>query len=128
MKLRRQYRSALERQIGEAIAILEEKEKGIYLMNSKSEFNRCVLPRITAEDSKELLEKLKEEDVADKEIKSAIKLMKKRKKREKEKKRKETLGEVCEEMIRENEVKWKSGRLEEEGIKKMEERELKKKI
>ena len=79
MKLRRQYRSALERQIGEAIAILEENEKGIHLINSKSEFNRCALPRIAAEDSKELLEKLKEEDAAEKEIKSAIRLMKKRK-------------------------------------------------
>ena len=45
MKLRRQYKTALERQIGEAVAILEEKEKGTLLMNSKSEFNRCQLPR-----------------------------------------------------------------------------------
>ena len=130
MKLRRQYRSALERQVGEATAILEEKEKGIHLMNSKSEFNRCVLPRITTEDSKELLEKLKEEDEAEKEIKSKIRLMKKRKKRrkEEERKRKETLGEVCEDILEENEVKWKRRRLEEEVIKKMEERELEKKI
>ena len=40
MKLRRQYKIALERQIGESVAILEEKEKGTLLMNSKTEFNR----------------------------------------------------------------------------------------
>ena len=39
MKLRKQYRTALERQVGEAVAILEEKERGTQLMNSKSEFS-----------------------------------------------------------------------------------------
>ena len=48
MKLRRRYKTALEGQIGEAVAILEEKEKGTEIINSKSEFNRCSLPRITA--------------------------------------------------------------------------------
>ena len=38
------------------------------------------------------------------------------------------MEEVCEDMIRENKVKWKRRRLEEEVIKKMEERELEKKL
>ena len=116
MKMRRQYRTPLERQIGEAVAILEEKEKGTQLMNSKSEFNRCSLPRITAGDSKELLEILREEEEAEKEITANIRGMRKRKKkeREEEKRKKETLEEVCDEYINENKMKWKKRRIDEE--------------
>ena len=126
MKIRKQYKTALERQIGEAVAILEEKEKGTELMNSKSEFNRCSLPRITADDSKELLEMLKEEDEADKEIKASIRCMRKRKKKEKEeeKRRKETLEELCDKYIEENKMKWKRRRIEEERKKTVVEREI----
>ena len=87
VRLRKQYKTALERQIGEAVTILVEKEKGTQLMNSESEFNRCKLPRISAEDSEELLERLKEEDEAEKEIKANIRCMKKRKNGEKKKDR-----------------------------------------
>ena len=126
MKIRKQYKTALERQIGEAVAILEEKEKGTELMNSKSEFNRCSLPRITADDSKELLEMLKEDDEADKEIKASIRCMRKRKKKEKEeeKRRKETLEELCDKYIEENKMKWKRRRIEEERKKTVVEREI----
>ena len=114
MKLRGQFRSALERQIGEAIAIIEEKENGVELLNSKSEFNRCSLPRITAGDTKEWLEKLQEEDIAEKEIKASIRCMRKRKnlekKKQKEEKR-ETLATVCEEFLSENREKWKKRKL-----------------
>ena len=89
MRMRSQYKTALERQIGEAIAILEEKENMVELLNSKSEYNRCSLPRISAGDTKEWLEKLQEEETAEKQVKANIRCLKKqknRKKKEKEKK------------------------------------------
>merc|ERR1711888_426874 len=45
------FNSALERQVGEAVRILRTGAERI--LNSKGEFNRCSLPRITAEDTKE---------------------------------------------------------------------------
>ena len=129
MRVRQQFKTALERQVGEAVAILEEKEKGIELLNSKSEFNRCSLPRITAGDKKELLETLMEEDAAEKEVKASIRCLKKRKNREKEKKKEESetnLEELCEEIIEENKSKWKRRKLDEEARKKLEEEEIEK--
>ena len=58
----------------------------VELLNSKSEFNRCSLPRISAGDSKELLEKLQEEETAEKEVKANIRCLKKRKNKEKKEK------------------------------------------
>ena len=46
MKVRRYARSALERQVLESVLIQEER-KNHHLMNSKSEYNRCSLPRLT---------------------------------------------------------------------------------
>ena len=138
MRLRQQFKTALERQVAEAVAIFEEKERGTELMNSKSEFNRCALPRIQAGDSKELLEQLQEEDTAEKEIMCRIRCMLKRKKLEKRKKKKkekekesneekkETLEEICEEILEENDQKWKRRKLNEEVIRKMEEMRIEK--
>ena len=47
MKVRSTFRSPLERQIGEAVAIDTEKRKGKKSMNSKSEYNRCTIPKTT---------------------------------------------------------------------------------
>ena len=58
MRMRRQFRTPLERQVGEAVAIMVEQEKGACLMNSKSEFNRCNLPRITTENREGVIEDL----------------------------------------------------------------------
>ena len=123
MRVRQQFKTALERQVGEAVAILEERERGIQLLNSKSEFNRCSLPRITAGDTKEWLEKLQEEDAAEKKVKASIREMKKRKKREK-KEKSPTLEEVCDEIIGENKERWKRRKLNEEVIRKLEEKEI----
>ena len=46
MKVRRYARTALERQVLESVLIQEER-KSHHLMNSKSEYNRCSLPRLT---------------------------------------------------------------------------------
>ena len=41
MRLRRKFRTPIERHIGEAIAIDIENRKGTKLMDSRSEYNRC---------------------------------------------------------------------------------------
>ena len=66
-------------------------------MNSKSEFNCCTLPRITAENREGIIEDLQMEEAAEKKLKAEIRWLKKRKKEEKRKTA--TLEEVCEEII-----------------------------
>ena len=48
MKVVQFHQSSFDRQIHEAVAIEMAKEKGEILCNSKGEYNRCVLPRLTA--------------------------------------------------------------------------------
>ena len=57
-------RSALERQVLESVKIQEERRKNI-IMNSKSEYSRCTIPRLTSkmgdkEDDKKRDEEKKE--------------------------------------------------------------------
>ena len=85
MRVRNTFRSALERQIGEAVAIDIEKRKGITLMNSKSEYNRCSIPRITTKSAKETLEETEKELKVEKKMKDEIKWMKSRKRNKREK-------------------------------------------
>ena len=47
MKIIKAARSAFERQIAESVMIQVEKKEN-YILNSKSEYNRCALPRLTA--------------------------------------------------------------------------------
>ena len=46
MRVRRYARTALERQVLESILIQEER-RSHHIMNSRSEYNRCSLPRLT---------------------------------------------------------------------------------
>ena len=87
MKIRNMFRSALERQIGEAVAIDVEQRKGMELLNSKSEYNRCQIPRITTRSAKEMLEEKELEVENEKKVTSEIRKMKmmKKNKRESEK-------------------------------------------
>ena len=79
-----EYKTPLERQIGEATSIfMDRKKKGVTLLNSKSEFNRCTLPRVTAGNHRDIMEALIEEDEEEKRIKADIRCMRKRKKRKK---------------------------------------------
>ena len=48
MKVLQFHQSSFDRQIHEAVAIEMAKERGEILCNSKGEYNRCVLPRLTA--------------------------------------------------------------------------------
>ena len=47
MRVIREARSAFERQIAESVNIQIKKKQNI-ILNSKSEYNRCALPRLTA--------------------------------------------------------------------------------
>ena len=100
MKIKKVYRSAFERQIGEAVSIHIEKKKGNILMNGKSEYNRCKIPRISMDTESEALKKLKEEEVIEKERKARIKLLRKRKKEDKD------LVGTCDRIVKENKEIW----------------------
>ena len=91
MKVRNCFKSAIERQIGEAVAIDVEKRKGVQLMNSKSEYNRCHIPRITTKSMKEIFDENEKEVEDEKRVKSEIKMMKKLKGKKREKEEKENL-------------------------------------
>ena len=69
MRVRNSFRSALERQVGEAVAIDVEKRKGKCLMNSKSEYNRCSIPRITTKSIKETVDEKEKENEDEKKLK-----------------------------------------------------------
>ena len=76
VKVLRTYTSAFERQIGESVWINNYLKEGVVLMNSKNEYNRCIVPRLTIDLDKdeELIEF--EESEREKEIKRDIHRMK----------------------------------------------------
>ena len=79
MRVKSQFRSALERQVSEAVEIHQTKRKGYTILNSKSEYSRCTLPRLKVEEnSKELLETLLGEREKEKITKEKIRNLKKR--------------------------------------------------
>ena len=77
MKVRNTFKSALERQVGEAVAIDMEQRKGMKLMNSKSEYNRCTVPRICTRSERERKEESEKMEEEEKRLKCVIKWMKK---------------------------------------------------
>jgi len=89
MRVRQSFRSALDRQIGEAVAIDVERRKGKQLMNSKSEYNRCTIPRITTKSMKETVEENEKELENEKKMKSQIKELKNERKKKRYKMRDE---------------------------------------
>ena len=107
MRIRKTFKSALERQIGEAIAIKVSQERGYTLMNSKSEYNRCKIPRIVIDTENETYKKLKIQEENDRIKKTSIRMMKKRKKSN-EKEMKLSLQEICDE----NRSKWRLREIE----------------
>ena len=46
VRVLKNYRSAFERQIGESIFINYNLKQGTALLNSKNEYNRCIIPRL----------------------------------------------------------------------------------
>ena len=63
VKVLRSYFSAFERQIGESVYINNYLKQGIELMNSKNEYNRCIIPRIGVDLGKdEIIEEYEENE------------------------------------------------------------------
>ena len=120
MRIRSSFRSPIERQIGEAIAIDRENRKGTVLMNSKSEYNRCQIARITTlskgESKKEIEKEAEEEKIFKEEIKEI-----RRKKREKKIEREEKLPKNKRRKYTENKIEEKMAK-----IPKMPEKEAEK--
>ena len=81
MRVRKQYRSALGRQVGEAVSIHEALKGGYVLMNSKSKYNRCQLPRLSM-NNKKALEEMKREEELENKKKAEIRNMKSKRKRD----------------------------------------------
>ena len=53
MRVRVSFKSVIERQISEKVAIAIEEGTKTELMNSKTEYNQCKLPRLTEESFKD---------------------------------------------------------------------------
>ena len=83
MKLRKKYRTPIVRQIGEAVAIDYEKRKGTTLMNSKSEYNRCQIARISTKSEKESLKELEKETEEEERLKKEMRELRKKKREKK---------------------------------------------
>ena len=64
-RMEKQTRSAFNREIGESVVIQSNKDH--HLLNSKSEFNRCALPRLTAKLGEVTLASLEKEKKEEKE-------------------------------------------------------------
>ena len=63
MRVVRSYRSALARQVGEAVRIRRRGGEG-RILNSKAEYSRCVIPRLTLERiDEEELDKMENEEL-----------------------------------------------------------------
>ena len=79
MRIIKTHRSAFNRQISESVEIQNQKKDHV-ILNSKSEYNRCALPRLTArvgEEKFSLLEKRKREDKeAEKDLERKIRNLK----------------------------------------------------
>ena len=86
MRIRSSFRSAIERQISEAVVIFREEELGTELMNSRAEYNRCKLQRLNTQS---IMEQMKEAE-KDKRKRSIAQKRNKidEKEREKQKKKK----------------------------------------
>ena len=112
MRIRRSFRTALERQVGEAIAISREKEDGTILLNSKGEYNRCTKHRLDTRTEKEKLKENTIENQKETKLKEIIKEMQKKKRdRSKEnKKRTKEMKAALIEISNKNTTKWRKRR------------------
>ena len=104
------YKSAIERQIAEAVKIEREVKKGKNMLNSKSEFNRCELPRLKIGTRKQTLQELQEDDDETRKWKDKLRKLKKRKKDKKieEEMNNPSLRRVCLEILNEDDRAWKA--------------------
>ena len=93
-KIKSSFKSAIERQISEAVAISRADKEGVILMNSKAEYNRCKLPRLNTQSIEDQMKEAEEEKKKEKEIEKEIKELKKQKKSQKERRERCSIGIV----------------------------------
>jgi hypothetical protein len=83
MKAVKFHQSAFERQIQEAVLI--QANRAHHLLNSKSDFNRCALPRLGTKlgerETKEKREELEEEERKEKDLEERIRNLRKNRQR-----------------------------------------------
>ena len=76
VKVLKSYRSAFERQIGESVHINHNLKNGTHLLNSKNEYNRCIIPRLGIHLDKDEMVEEYEENEKEKELKREIQKLK----------------------------------------------------
>ena len=84
VKILRSYNSAFERQIGESVWINDYLRNGVQMMNSRNEYNRCIIPRLRIDLGKDEDVAAFEETEKEKEIKREIYRLKEKMRYEKE--------------------------------------------
>ena len=119
MKIRSSFRTALERQVGEAIAISREKKAGTTLLNSKAEFNRCKIHRLDTRNEKVKIKEITEDNENENRLKKIIKNMQltKREREKENKKRTRDMKAALIEIQNEGLIRWKKRRKLQEKIK-----------
>ena len=133
MKVRSTFKSAIERQISEAVAISRAESEGTILMNSKAEYNRCKLPRLNTQTLEDQIKEADTEKEKERKLSKEISELRKKKKVRKKENNEENLEknellEVCNDILKENSQRWKRMRREEVAWKeKIELREEEKK-
>ena len=82
MRIIRSCQSSFERQVYESVAIQQER-KSHHILNSRSEFNRCSLPRIAAQigenEYEKCSEELKQEKIEEEKLEKMIIMLRKKK-------------------------------------------------
>ena len=123
MRIRSSFKTALDRQVGEAIAISREQKAGTDLMNSKAEYNRCKIQRLDTRTEKEKTKEIANENEIENKLKDIIKKMKcnKRKRSKESKMRTREMKDALIEIQNENVIKWKKRRKMLERTKKEDE-------
>ena len=112
IRVRKKFKKSFGRQVGEAIVIEQEILSGTILLNSKSEFNRCSVARLTIGTYKDNVEEMKKEEKEKNLLKEEI-----------EKPEDEgDLEKICDDILKENYLQWKKRRIQEEIIKEKIER------
>jgi hypothetical protein len=91
MKIFKSTRSAFERQILESVEI--QKARNQLIMNDKSEYNRCALPRLTTILGEKELKKWREEDKIEMEKEATIEEKIRLRKKEREQRRGQKIAE-----------------------------------
>ena len=124
MRVRNVYNTSLERQVGEAIAIDYELRGGKKMMNSKSEYNRCTLPRIVTRNPKEHLKEENEEKEEEEILKGEIRKLRLKKREELINRDMQNISmkRACLEIQNKNLIKWRNRREVQERKRKEEEK------